>query len=441
MRAVVDTETLEPTTSEAAGFQRLLLPGQRTRETLAEYKSTGGYADEAWRRRPAELIDLVERSGLLGRGGSAFPAGRKWRAVASRPDPRVVLVNGAESEPASHKDHALLSLRPHLVIEGALLAARAVDARDCIFYLHAGDEAAEHAIRETVAELERAEVERLRLRIVTAPPGYVAGEETSAIQRASGKAARPSFKPPRAFERGVRGRPTLVQNVETLANVPLISAHGVEWFRAMGTTDLPGTILVTLSGAVARPGVYEVPGGAEIGWILEQSGGLPPGETLQALLPGGYFSGWLDATSIHQRASLTPGSLRRFGAALGTAAVTVVPGSVCGLAQAAALLRFFARESARQCGPCTLGTAAMADILERVLRGQPERDDLTRLRRYSEEMLPGRGACGHLDGATTAARTALTVFHDEIEQHLRTGSCGRPEHIILPGLEGVPLNV
>ncbi len=433
---MTSTETAKPDIAAPAHFERLLLPDQQSRETLVDYRSRGGFSDATWHLVPENLIDLVDASGLLGRGGSAFPAGRKWRAVAAQRGSRVVLVNAAESEPASQKDHALLLFRPHLVLEGALLAARAIEARECVFYIHEDAESAQQAISEAIDELKRAKFSLPKIRLIAAEPGYVAGEETAAIQRVNGKAPKPTFKPPRPFEKGVRGRPTLVQNVETLANVPLIARHGVEWFRSIGTSEIPGTLLVTLSGAVAQPGVYEVPGGTELEWILKESGGLARGEKLQAVLPGGYFSGWLDESSIRRGARLSPSSLRDHGAMLGTGAITVVPDSVCGLEQAVALLRFFARESVRQCGPCTFGTDAMADMLERISRGEAQRDDLTRLQHYAENMLPKRGACGHLDGATIAARTALNVFRDEIAQHMRTGTCGRPRRVVLPGLAG-----
>ncbi len=432
---MIESETIQSRDTAPLGKNRLIDPMQTDRETLRDYRERGGYQADVWSRSPAELIDLVTRSGLLGRGGSAFPTGRKWGAVAEQSGPHAVLVNAAESEPASRKDATLLLLRPHLVIEGALLAAHAVGAGDVIFYLHSGERRIEESISDAVKELQRSGTNLPNVRLVTADPGYVAGEETAAIQRVNGRAAKPTVKPPRPFERGIKRRPTLVQNVETLANVPLIAAHGADWFRSIGTAEVPGTLLITLTGAVANPGVYEVPGGSEIGWILEESGGLERGESLYALLPGGYFSGWLREQDVRRGAALQPASLRQYGAALGTAAITVVPNTICGLHQAAALLRFFANESARQCGPCTFGTAAMADILERVLHGRAQSDDLDRLKRYAEEMLPRRGACGHLDGAALAARSALEVFRNEIPQHMRSGSCGRAARVILPGLE------
>ncbi|HET9015546.1 MAG TPA: NADH-ubiquinone oxidoreductase-F iron-sulfur binding region domain-containing protein [Thermomicrobiaceae bacterium] len=412
--------------------RRLLREPGMGRESLDDYLAAGGYAAAAWDHSPLELIDLVTASGLRGRGGAAFPTGRKLRSVAGQPGPRVVLINGAESEPASRKDHALLLTRPHLVIEGALLAARAVGSDDVILYTH--DRALERVVAEARKELKRAGAKLPRWRTEVGPPGYVAGEASAAIQWINRRSARPTSKPPRTHERGVANRPTLVQNVETLANLPLIAREGAAWFRAVGSDDAPGTVLVTLSGGVRRPGVYEVPTGTPLRAILDDLGGGTP-DGVQALLPGGYFAGWLPGAALRGNLTLDPTSLRAAGADLGSAAITVVPDSVCGLAQAARLLRFFADESARQCGACTFGTAAMADALERVRRGEERPDDLERLHTYAERMLPGRGACGHLDGAAVAARTALRVFADEIEIHRRRGTCGRPARIVLPGLE------
>lgn len=416
---------------------RLLVDGLSAPESLADYRARGGYAAPSWGRAPAELLDSVEASGLRGRGGSAFPAGRKWRSVAAEPGPRALLVNGAETEPASGKDRLLLTLRPHLVVEGALLAARAVEAQSCVFYLHAGAGDERAAIADAMRELHAERWPLPRWRIAMAPPGYVAGEESAAIQRCNGKAAKPTFKPPLAYQRGIDGRPTLVHNVETLANIPGIARDGGAAFRAVGTAASPGSLLITLSGAVNRPGVYEVPGGTSLQAVLEELGGGTPGKTpVQAVLPGGYFAGWIDGAAVRRGITLDLDSLRAHGATLGAGTIVVVPESVCGLAQAAALLRFFAEQSVRQCGPCTYGTSTMAEIMERLALGRAEPSDLERLQHYADLMLPRRGACGHLDGATIAARTALQVFDREIAQHHRGRSCGRPWQVLLPGLEG-----
>jgi NADH:ubiquinone oxidoreductase subunit F (NADH-binding) len=414
---------------------RLLIEGLPSRESLADYIDRGGYASTSWERAPAELREEVDLSGLRGRGGGAFPTGRKWKAVAAEPGPRAALVNGAESEPASQKDRLLLTLRPHLVIEGALLAARAVGARECVFYLHQGAHAESTSLHAALTELRAAGRPLPRWRLVLAPRGYVAGEESAAVQRCNGKAAKPTFKPPMVYQRGIGGRPTLVNNVETLAQVPFIARRGAAAFRAVGSAASPGTLLVTLSGAIRRPAVHEIPFGAPLARVLnEVGGGTPDGAPIQAVLPGGYFAGWLAGRAIDAGVLLDGESLARHGVGLGAGAITVVPASVCGLAQAAALLRFFVEESVQQCGPCTFGTAAMAEALERIVEGAGRASDLERLGRYAEAMLPGRGACGHLDGAAAATRTALKVFERDLDLHLGARGCGRPAQVLLPGL-------
>jgi len=226
------------------------------------------------------LITAVERSGLTGRGGAGFPAGRKMRAVAEagrRAGPfhsqvgTTVIANGAESEPTSSKDKLLLSRAPHLVLDGVALAAEAVGATRAFVCVH--DDPG--GLDEAIVSRERAGLNRVPIQVVTVPPGYVAGQETALISLLNGAGPRPTFVPPRPAERGVRRHPTLVQNVETLANIALIARHGPDWFRAAGVAEAPGTALVTLTGTVARPGVYEMPLGTTLGAALDLAGGPP----------------------------------------------------------------------------------------------------------------------------------------------------------------------
>ncbi|HEY8745563.1 MAG TPA: NADH-ubiquinone oxidoreductase-F iron-sulfur binding region domain-containing protein, partial [Chloroflexota bacterium] len=359
---------------------RLLVDGLTVRESLADYQQRGGYSASSWQRSPQDIVQEITASGLRGRGGSGFPSGEKWQLVAAGPGAHVLLINGAESEPASGKDHLLLTLRPHLVLEGALLAARAVAAGEIVCYLHADAGQVRRGVEAAWRELQASGRRLPRFRIVTAPAAYVAGEQSAAIQRANGKPALPTFKPPRAHERGVRGHPTLVHNVETLANVPGILREGAVAFRSVGVPELPGTMLVTLSGQINSPGVYEVPTGVSLDWVLEHlGGGTPGGAAIQAILPGGYFAGWLSGETLEHGVTLDAQSLHMYGVGLGSGAITVITDSVCGLTQAVTLTQFFARESARQCGACTFGTQAMAQALERLAAGQPAPFDVERL--------------------------------------------------------------
>jgi NADH:ubiquinone oxidoreductase subunit F (NADH-binding) len=352
---------------------RMLIEGLRGRESRERYRQRGGYS--SLQASPDSLLREVEASGLRGRGGGAFPTGRKWRAVAGQPGPRSVLVNGAESEPASQKDSWLLTYRPHLVLDGALLAARAVGADLCVFYVHEDNHSARESLKAALSGLNQAGIRFPKWRIVTAPAGYVAGEESAAIQRINGKAAKPTFKPPMAFQRGIGGRPTLVNNVETLANIPSIVRDGAVAFRRVGTNSWPGTMLVTLSGAVERPGIYEIPHGTSITEIVDFFGGGVRNGLIQAVLPGGYFGGWIGPDALRQGVTLDGESLALYGANLGSGAIVVVPDSVCGILQAAALSRFFADESVRQCDPAP--TAPMPWLLPSNVRNMHRPPDRT----------------------------------------------------------------
>jgi NADH:ubiquinone oxidoreductase subunit F (NADH-binding) len=371
------------------------------------------------------LIDLVEASGLTGRGGAAFPTAAKLRAVAARHGRKFVVANGTEGEPLSHKDKALLACVPHLVLDGAAFAATAVGADEVVVAV--GRRAArEHAaLTRALAERTRRRLDRVRFQVAAAPDGFVVGEETALLSWLSGREAKPTLVPPRPSERGLRGRPTLVQNVETLAQLAVVARYGPEWFRELGTDAEPGSVLVTLSGAVSRPGVYEVGLGIPIRELIELAGGTT--EPASACLIGGYFGSWVPAADA-ERAALLDSQLGPLGASLGARTLVVLPARVCGIVETARLARYLAIESAGQCGPCVHGLDAIAGGLERLAR--PERVDLPRLVRWLEQVR-GRGACRHPDGAVRLVASALDVFAREVELHA-TGRCSGDGRIVLP---------
>ena len=371
-----------------------------------------------------ELIDLVERSGLRGRGGGGFPTGRKLAAVASQGGRPVVVVNAAEGEPASSKDQMLVRYVPHLVLDGAVLAADALGARRAIVAL-GGSELNLRALADAIDARARRRVDRhVELVPVAAPRGFVAGEETALVRILNGGPAKPTFPPPRPFERGVGGAPTLVQNAETLAHLSLIARFGPEWFRELGTTDEPGSVLVSLSGAVTRSGVYEIELGTPLAELLRRAGG--ESEPLRAFLVGGYFGSWLDSSRIDT--PLSDGALVPLGASLGARAIVALPEDACGLVETARVARFLAAESAGQCGPCVNGLAAIAGGLVRLATGKA--DSRGDLRRWAAAVR-GRGACRHPDGAAAFVASALTCFADEVELHLR-GRCSATGRSVLP---------
>jgi NADH:ubiquinone oxidoreductase subunit F (NADH-binding) len=348
------------------------------------------------------FIEVLARSGLSGRGGAAYPAGQKWRSVASQSNgAAVVIVNGAEGEPRSLKDRLLMTKRPHLILDGASLAARAVRAKQVVLYI--GE--AHHAARESMARAlaERTDEERRLVRTVAAPARYVAGASSAAVHLVDDGIATPTTAPPSAHERGVDGAPTLVQNVETLAQVALIARTG----------SPTGTLLVTVAGGVFRPGVLEIQAQTTVAEAAELAGGAS--EPPAAVLLGGYFGTWMKAANAWGL-PLDHDGLRARGLSLGCGVIGVLPGSRCVVCEVAGIMRYLASESSAQCGPCFFGLRALADACTRIAERGANSEDLQRLRRWSAEV-SGRGACHHPDGAVMFMHSALTTFPDEFAGH------------------------
>lgn len=367
-------------------------------------------ADTSW------MIVALERAELRGRGGAGFPAARKWRAVGDAARlglPAVVIANGAEGEPCSSKDRLLLRTRPHLVLDGLRLAAQAVGATDTFIYLRHDDRDSRRVVKDAIKERGRHLAGEPRTAIVTAPPRYVGGQETAAIARVEGKAARPTYTPPFPFVQGAWARPTLVQNVETLARAGLIARGG----------DSAGFVLVTVSGAVGRPGVVEVAMGTPLVDVVNAADGVTG--TPCAVLAGGYFGRWL-------RAETSWGLGVGTDVALGAGVIAVLDTGHCPIAETARIVTYLAGESARQCGPCVNALPAIAEALTELTSARRPRPRIDLLQRRSQEIM-GRGACRHPDGAALLVQSLLTVFADEVNRHLRRGPCGAcPAPRLLP---------
>jgi NADH:ubiquinone oxidoreductase subunit F (NADH-binding) len=408
------------------------------------------------RRGVSALIDEVERAGLLGRGGAQFPTAAKLRAVAAASrSPRggrpVVVVNGAEGEPASSKDRTLLRSLPHLVLDGAQLAATAVGAREIVLGVcRAGSQPLAPTAHDAFDATARAIAERQSARycgplggreppfqLHPTPNRYVAGQESALVRHLSGKPALPSFAPPRPFERGVRGRPTLVCNVETLAHLALIARYGANWFRELGTPEQPGSALITLSGAVAHPGVYEIEYGSPLPALLDAAGGTTA--QLRAALLGGYCGTWIDAGELDGIA-LCDRRLTPHRATLGAGVLVLLCTDACPVAELARLTRWLAAQSARQCGPCVHGLDAVASVFEQLLRGSSQPEAQRRLRHLAG-LVNRRGACSHPDGAARLVCSALEVFAEELADHARHGpcaACARPSELPRPRTSQTP---
>lgn len=358
-----------------------------------------------------ELRERIAASGLTGRGGAAFPTSLKLDAVVRARTRPVVVGNGAEGEPPSGKDKVLLGYAPHLVLDGAVLAARAVGAERAIV---ATTSAMHVRVRQALAERR----DGVDVQAAVVPDAFVAGEETALVNALNGGPAVPTFVPPRPFERGVGGAPTLMLNVETLAHIALIARYGGAWFRRSGTVDEPGTVLVTLSGAVQEPGVYEVELGSRLADLLEQA---QADAGAQAYLVGGLFGTWVRGDEARV-ARLSNADLGRLGASLGARAIVVLPRGACGVVETARIARYLADESAGQCGPCVHGLAAIADSLDQLVRRRRRTPDYGLLRRRLSQVA-GRGACRHPDGAVGLVSSALRVFPRELERHLQGHRC------------------
>jgi NADH:ubiquinone oxidoreductase subunit F (NADH-binding) len=383
-------------------------------------------------RRPLgswKLISEVQRSGLRGRGGAAFPMAVKLAAVAGRRQP-VMVANGTEGEPLSGKDKTLLVNAPHLVLDGALLAAETIGATEAIVCVDRSQAAAAASAALRAALAERDDAGPIDIRVVAAPSRFVAGEETALVHWLNGGDAKPTLVPPRPFERGVRGRPTDVQNVETLAHLGLIARFGADWFRRIGTTGDPGTRLVTIGGGVSRPGVYEVACGLPLMDALGAAGMLGP---IPPVLVGGYFGTWLDPVQV-QMARLDVDSMQALGASPGSGVIWALPEGACGLAESARVARWYADQSAGQCGPCSNGLPAVARALQAVVAGPQGAGPATSLERWTQ-MVSGRGACRHPDGAARFVTSALRVFAEEANLHLQRGPCPGSHH---PGVLPIP---
>jgi NADH:ubiquinone oxidoreductase subunit F (NADH-binding) len=368
-----------------------------------------------WAGGPGPLAQLIEASGLTGRGGAGFPSARKLTAVAAGKR-AVVVANGAEGEPLSSKDRVLLTRAPHLVLDGLQLVAEATGAAEAHVYVPA---ALASAMSAAIAERER--IDRVAVQVSIAPDRFISGEESAVVSRLSGGLALPRDKSRLVVTAGVRGRPTLVHNVETLAHLALAARRGPAWFREVGTPDEPGSFLATVSGGVAHPGVYEFGYGVPLGELLAAAGG--PTAPLSAALIGGYHGAWVPfpeaASSPVSRAGLAS-----FGASPGAGVIAALPATTCGLTQTSLILNYLAEQSAGQCGPCLNGLPVLAETFERLvgLPGSPGAPGaLSEVRRMAG-LVEGRGACHHPDGTVRLARSALQTFAADIAAH-RAGSC------------------
>ncbi|HEY5195057.1 MAG TPA: NADH-ubiquinone oxidoreductase-F iron-sulfur binding region domain-containing protein [Solirubrobacteraceae bacterium] len=406
------------------GLPRLLsaIPAEGTmslREHVAAHGEPPLAHSRRERREAAALIDEIEHAGLLGRGGAAFPTAIKMRAVARARGQPVVVVNGAEGEPASLKDRTLLTAVPHLVLDGALLAAQAIGAEKIIVCALESDEGSLKSLARALDERPQLGASPPAIRLVTVPDRYVAGQESALVNHLNGGPATPTFTPPLPIERGVGHRPTLVNNTETLAHIALIARHGPKWFRQLGTTAQPGSTLITLSGPVAYPGVYEIEHGASLASLIDAAGGNTT--AVRAGLFGGYAGAWISGERLGD-ITLSNEQLAPHRASLGAGVILLLSEDACPVAETARVARWLADQSAGQCGPCVHGLDAIATTIEDVADGAAQSEAKHRIVRLAS-LTRRRGACNHPDGTVRFILTALEVFGAEFADHAQHGPC------------------
>ncbi|MFD3514523.1 ferredoxin [Streptomyces sp. NPDC058657] len=380
----------------------------------------------------AQLTSLAGEISLRGRGGAGFPFARKLGAVAEAAARRgvapVVVVNASEGEPACRKDTVLLNRAPHLVLDGALLAAESLGARTLVVAVTR--DSTQTSVQDAVAErglsTRRPRNRGIRVRVLRTPERMVSGEASAVIRAANGGPALPPGRRARAAESGVASAPTLLSNAETYAQLAVAARLGPRRFSRTGVPDEPGTVLLTLSGAVPQPLVVEIPSGVPLAYVL-QLAGAPP--ALQGVLTGGYHGSWIDASAAHD-AAVSRASLASFGGALGAGALLPIGQDTCPLGESLRIAHWLAAETAGQCGPCTLGLPAAAGRLSDVLDGggQAALEAL----RETAGAARGRGACKHPDGTVRFLLSALSAFTDDLAAHVLGGGCGRPAAGVLP---------
>ena len=407
--------------------------------TVAGYREAGGYEALAkgLKMEPGDIVEEVKASGLRGRGGAGFSAGLKWSFIPPPdkvPGPRYLVLNADESEPGTFKDRLLLEKDPHQVIEGCILTCFAVGAETTYVYIRGEYTEAARIFEEAIRDAYDAGILgdnvmgsgfKHHMYIHRGAGAYICGEETGMLESLEGKRGQPRVKPPFPAVVGAFGQPTVINNVETLANVPHIVLRGSDWYKSIGTDEKnTGPKLYAVSGHVERPGTYEHPIGVTLEELIESCGGMWRGKKLKAFIPGGASAAILGAE--HANLPLDFDHLAQAGSMLGSAAVIVMDEDTCIVRSAARLAKFFNHESCGQCTPCREGTNWLELILNRIEKGQGSQADADLLLRVTGNM-SGTALCALADAAVGPARSVVTHFGDEIQRHLDEGGCPFPE--------------
>jgi NADH-quinone oxidoreductase subunit F len=412
--------------------------------TLKSYEQDGGYQAlrKALAMTPAAVTDEVKRSNLRGRGGAGFPTGLKWTFIPKdNPKPRYLCVNADESEPGTFKDRYILDNDPHALIEGIAISAFAIGCHTAYIYVRGEfkrqGERLEAAIREAYAagylgQKVAGTDYRLDVHVVRGAGAYICGEETALLESLEGKRGWPRLKPPFPAVAGLFGAPTIVNNVETLANVPAILSKGAEWFAKLGTEKSGGTRLICVSGHVKRPGVYEISMRTTIRQLVEEiCGGPEDGRKIKAVIPGGSSAPVLAPHELDVACEFE--ALKAAGTMAGSGGVIVMDDSTCLVRALWRIAKFYAEESCGQCTPCRDGTPWQEALLAKIESGAAQPKDLAMLKGVATAICPfppmglGNTICALGDAAALPVHSFLARFTPEFEQHIREHRCPFPD--------------
>ena len=407
--------------------------------TLAGYKSFGGYKtfESALNKNPEEIVQQVKDSGLRGRGGAGFPTGVKWGFIPNNSEPRYLLCNADEGEPGTFKDRLMMERAPHQLIEGMLISAWGIKSHKSYIYIRGEYQDCIRIMEKAIEEAYSANYLGKNvcgtnfhhdMDVYIGAGAYICGEETGMISSLEGKKGQPKLKPPFPAVRGYLGKPTIVNNVETLAAVVPIIQDGVEAFRSIGTEKSPGTKFFSVSGCVKKPGNYEVPLGYPLMDLIELAGGLREGRTLKAVIPGGSSAPVLTAEEC-EKARMDFESLADLGSMLGSGSVIVIDDSCSMVDMLSVVEKFYHHESCGQCTPCREGTGWLSKVVDDILAGKGRIQDLNLILGISENMM-GKTICALSDAAALPAISFVNKFREEFETHIRTTLAQRKSGVL-----------
>ena len=409
--------------------------------SLKDYERTGGYhaLRKALAMTPQQVQDMVKASNLRGRGGAGFPTGIKWSFVPMGPEaprPKYLIVNADEMEPGTFKDRLLLEGAPHQIIEGVILSAYAIEVEQAFIFVRWAYKPAIKSLQKAIDEAYQSNYlgknilgtgYSLDLRIHGSAGRYICGEETALLNALEGKRATPRAKPPFPQVCGLFGRPTIVNNAETIANIPHIIYNGADWYKGLSKSPDSGTKLYGVSGRVRRPGIWELPMGVTVRELLEEhAGGMRDGYTFRGVIPGGASTDFL--VKEHLDVTMDFDSVMKAGSRLGTGTMIVLDDKTCPVGFAHNLIEFFARESCGWCTPCREGLPWIEKMLHAIENGQGELEDIDILAQQCKLLGPGNTYCALAPGAVEPLQSAIKYFREDFERHIREKKCpwGKP---------------